>query len=753
MLDNIDEFLKLFPEKPRKKARKGFLVICPAHKDQDPSLWVKPSGNSDFTVSFDCQAGCSREAVLNALKLTWSDVIRRGNSKRLTGSSTSGKQRRPVDHSQKRNEKSSDDPIPAGGDSFEEGITLEKISEVKKLPTSFLKSLGITDCHYMGLPAVKIPYYSEDGHVVATRFRVALTGDRFRWRKGDHAFPYGLQILEEIRRLGWVLVVEGESDWWTGRFYNLPILGAPGKSNWPPEWIEYLKNIDVYVWQEPAAEDFVVRVLDCAPNLRYVIAPEGIKDISEAHIQGINVLEWLEELKAKAEFGKELKARAVSEKIKVAYEAALPVINSNDPLELVNEGIKAQGYGGDTKPVMITYLAMTSRLLEMRPGGMPVHELLKGPPSTGKSYVVKQASNLLPSEAIHVIDAGSPRTLIYDEAELQHRAVIFSEADSLPAGEDNPAASAIRNLLQDHFLHYAVTVRDPITGNFVVREVNKPGPTVLITTSIKSLGPQLMTRMFTIEVSDSEAQVKAALESQAILEIDGAKDPDATLIAFQQYLQLQAPFKVLVPFAKELATAVGKAASAPRVLRDFARLMSLIKSVTLLRYRGRVVNNNGQIVATIDDYRYVRDLVNDIYIDSSSGITQEVKEIVNKVNELNKSSKKVSRKINNMTLAKALQMTDKRVKRWAMKAEEGGWIINREKKDKLPADYIPGEPMPEIDGLPLAESLMPSYTDSTPSAESEAKNEGTDTSTVDTDGSAITMDETHQKKDSWQAVF
>lgn len=108
---------------------------------------------------------------------------------------------------------------------------------------------------------------------------------------------------------------------------------------------------------------------------------------------------------------------------------------------------------------------------------MPVHLLLMGQSSTGKNYTVGRILLLLPSEAYHIIDAGSPRVLIYDDIELKHKVLVFSEADSLPAGEDNPAASAIRNLLQDHYLHYAVTVRDPFTGNYTVKKVDKPGPT------------------------------------------------------------------------------------------------------------------------------------------------------------------------------------------------------------------------------------------------------------------------------------
>jgi hypothetical protein len=74
---------------------------------------------------------------------------------------------------------------------------------------------------------------------------------------------------------------------------------------------------------------------------------------------------------------------------------------------------------------------------------------------------------------------------------------------------------------------------------------------------------------------------------QATVETEGLTPPDIGLIAFQSYLQLMAPVKVSVPFAKELGTAMAKTAAAPRILRDFARLISLIKTVAIIRHNQR----------------------------------------------------------------------------------------------------------------------------------------------------------------------
>ncbi len=583
------------------------------------------------------------------------------------------------------------------------GMTLAEIAEVKHLDINFLKSLGIGDFNYNKQPAIRIPHYNGQGQVAAVHIRIALKGnDRFRWRMGDKASwgPYGLNRLPLIKKAGWVLFVEGESDCWTCWAHDIPALGAPGKGIFPVSWGEYLEDLDIYIWQEPGAEDFTQRIYKAAPHSKVIIAPENIKDISEAHIQGENIVSLLEDLKAKAIPVADLVKQLNNTLLTELYQQARPVIESDDPLALIENAIRAAGYGGDTKPALITYYSATSRLLAMREGAMPVHLLLAGLTSAGKSYTLRVVKRLLPPEAYHEIDAGSPSVLIYDTADLQHRLLIFGEADSLPAGEDSPAASAIRALLQDHRLRYQVTVRDAETGDYIVRWIDKPGPTVLITTSIKPLGDQLNSRFFTLECSDTAEQIAAALGAQAKLELSETNLVDAQMVAFQAYLQLKAPWKVRVPYAKELATSMGKLQVAPRILRDYARLMSLIKVVAILRHHKRQTDASGRIVAELEDYETIRLLIGDMYIESSTGAAANIRQLVEAVQELEQ--KKVEgQSITNTTIAKHLGIWIKQVTRRANKAMRQGWLVNREQRKSYPADYTLGEPMPPVGGLPI----------------------------------------------------
>ncbi len=467
-----------------------------------------------------------------------------------------------------------------------------------------------------------------------------------------------------------------------------------------------LKGVAVFLWQEPDAADLVDRVGASLPDMRIIKAPDGIKDPSEAHIAGRSLPEFLEGLKAEAIPFKAIRKESDQARIAEAARAAAPVLAANDPLELVEKEIRRLGYGGDIRPALNVYLATTSRVLQMRPGTMPVHVLVMSQPSGGKSWTVGIVTRLLPRSAYHVIDAGSPRTLIYDDAPLQHRLVVFSEADSLPAGEDNPAASAIRNLLQDGSLHYSVVVRDPESGDFVVREIEKPGPTVMITTAIRPLGEQLMTRLFTLELADDPSQVQAALRTQAILEAEGAAVPDPCLIALQDYLQLRAPWDVSVPFARELAEAIGKTNAAPRMLRDFARLLSLIKAVAVLRSTHRRVMQ-GRVIADLSDYARVRELVNEMYADSLSGGSRRVRAVVETVARLVEEKKPGDAdKITVTRIAAELGINRMAASRRVKAALRAGWLCNAESRKGYPHDLTVGEPLPDESGLPSPDSLV-----------------------------------------------
>ena len=121
------------------------------------------------------------------------------------------------------------------------------------------------------------------------------------------ADAYGLWALPMLREQSKeIILCEGESDLLTAWDHKLPALALPGKTMFKTIDPAFFNGFEtVYVWQEPGAEDFpagIAAKLKDVPGLvvKVLVPPDGIKDISEAHCQGLNVPELVARLKAEA---------------------------------------------------------------------------------------------------------------------------------------------------------------------------------------------------------------------------------------------------------------------------------------------------------------------------------------------------------------------------------------------------------------------------------------------------------------------
>ncbi len=661
----IEEFLTRL--NTVRQSGHGWMARCPAHDDTTPSLSV--ATGSDGRILVKCQAGCPTESVLATMGLTMRDLFQNTS--------------------------------PSGP-----GLTVAALAKAKGLDPQWLKTtFGLEDAQPTRTrpAAVRIPYRDENGQLIALRFRLALAGERrFVWRNGDHVHLYGLWKFATFRAGGWVLLVEGESDVWTGWMADLPILGIPGKDAWQPGWAGYFQGSKVYVWREPGAESLVSKIAADIPDLLVIPAPDGIKDLSEAHLQGQDVSVLVERLKGRAIPAAEILRQQREAELAELQQQAAPVLAAMDPLELVETEVRRIGYGGDVRPALTVYIAAASRLLRRRRGTMPAHILVVSAPGAGKSYTVDVVAALHPSDAFHRITAGSARALIYDQANLEHRALVFGEADSLPKGEDNPAASAMRALLQDGELSYDVVLKDPRTGEFETMKIRRPGPTILITTSTRRLPPQMDSRVFTLEIPDDRDQVRKALDAQAAMELTGTTpEPNSALVAYQALLQALAPWDVAIPFATRLAQAIGKSESAPRILRDFARLMSLVKAVAILRYRHRQRDAHSRLVATLADYETVRTLIGEMYEMTVTAASDKVRAVVAAVEELSGTQKSVTE----AEIACHLGISPVAAHRRVKIAIQNGWLVNQETRKYHRAKLSSGEPLPDRCSLPRSQDL------------------------------------------------
>ena len=172
------------------------------------------------------------------------------------------------------------------------------------------------------------------------------------------------------------------------------------------------------------------------------------------------------------------------------------------------------GFTGEERNAKLTYLALTSRILDD-----PVSIAVKGLSSSGKSYTVVSVLRFFPDEAYIAMTAMSERALIYMKDDFAHKTLVLYEAVALreerEKSESNLTAYIVRSLLSEGEIRYPVAVRGD-DGKMVTETITKEGPTNFIcTTTATSLHGENETRMLSLPTDDSEEQTSAIMASIA----------------------------------------------------------------------------------------------------------------------------------------------------------------------------------------------------------------------------------------------
>lgn len=131
--------------------------------------------------------------------------------------------------------------------------TLERYSFDKRLPADFLRDTCRVDTgrDRDGTEYLRMPYFFEDGKEAAIRKRYAKK--EFRWMRGSKGkiCLYGEWRLPGIRKAGYAVLVEGESDTQTLWYLGIPAIGIAGASMFKDHQTMGLQDLKIYIHKEP----------------------------------------------------------------------------------------------------------------------------------------------------------------------------------------------------------------------------------------------------------------------------------------------------------------------------------------------------------------------------------------------------------------------------------------------------------------------------------------------------------------------
>jgi hypothetical protein len=384
---------------------------------------------------------------------------------------------------------------------------------------------------------------------------------------------------------------------------------------------------------------------------------------------------------------------------------------ASDPalLDKFAADIEACGLSGETRNAKILYLALTSRWLPH-----PVSIVVKGPSSGGKSFLVKQTLRFFPESAYYELSAMSEKVLAYSTEPVSHRFIVVYEAAGM-AGET--ATYLMRSLISEGRIRYetAEATKDGVHS----RLINREGPTGLVTTTTRiSLHPENETRMLSLTIADTQEQTRSVFLALAASENREALDLNKWL-SLQKWLEY-ADHNVIIPFAKPLASIVPT--TAMRLRRDFQKVLDLIRVHTILHQAQRARDGKNRIVATVDDYSAVRELIEELLAEGvHASVPDTVRETVEAVRKL---SRKDLNELTELEIANELQLDKSTTSRRIRDASTRGFLENLQDRKGRPARIVlTDQVLPDNQCiLPTVDELLNAMTGDVADVDSNANN-------------------------------
>jgi putative DNA primase/helicase len=216
-------------------------ALCPSHPDHKNSLGIGLA--DDGKMLLRCYAGCSFSDIVKAMGLAEKECFPAGGGHDdfvmpggECGASANGEAARDETPAEK----------PVGP------LTLEQLAADKMLPLEFLRgrpfwmrqlddAVGV--CYY--------PRQAGDRPVIKRRTALKASEGSY-WPRDTPLLCYGIWLLDRARELGYLVLVEGESDVWRLYYHGYPVLGIPGANAAGALAREHLEGVKkLYAVREP----------------------------------------------------------------------------------------------------------------------------------------------------------------------------------------------------------------------------------------------------------------------------------------------------------------------------------------------------------------------------------------------------------------------------------------------------------------------------------------------------------------------
>jgi len=321
-------------------------------------------------------------------------------------------------------------------------------------------------------------------------------------------------------------------------------------------------------------------------------------------------------------------------------EEAQNLLRSPDIIDRMIKLTRRLGLTGEEDNQKLLYLSFTSRLMDSS-----ISTIAKGPSASGKSYLVGTVLRLFPKSDVLNFSFITSKALVHRQDDLSHK-ILFIMEHSGSEGADY----SLRTLLSEGEISITLPVKNESTGNFdtVDKRIPAKGLVFVETTTRDRIHHENQTRLFDLYVDESPEQTRRVLEMQSTPVTAENPEVKAEVGVWRAAQTLLKSHVIYIPYAPELAKEFP--ADKTRARRDFPRLLSLIRAHVLLHQYQRDMDEQGWLVATVEDFESILPLAETVLLQS--------------MKEMNPKQERVLRTIEN-----EFQQVEFSVKKLEVKAE------------------------------------------------------------------------------------
>jgi len=275
--------------------------------------------------------------------------------------------------------------------------------------------------------------------------------------------------------------------------------------------------------------------------------------------------------------------------------AAMELLRDPKLLDRVLEDFERCGMVGEETNKLVSYLAVTSRLLES-----PLAILVQSSSAAGKSALMEAVLAMLPEEQQVQYSAMTGQSLFYmGESDLKNKVLAIVEEEGALR-----AAYALKLLQSEGVLTIASTGKDATTGRLITHQYRVEGPVMLfLTTTAIDLDEELLNRCLVLSVDEERAQTQAIhrkqREAQTIEGLLARHERVEVLRVHRNAQRLLKPVLVVNPYARELTFLDSRT----RTRRDHMKYLTLIRAIALVHQHQRprkTVTHNGEALEYIE---------------------------------------------------------------------------------------------------------------------------------------------------------